>query len=102
MPTCFRLLPLGVLLKTKVLLTPRSWSRVLPVTLQIPISTSRFLALWWRKLTGEFALPGRVCLYRFLFSCLQHLAEHSAVATQYSIVEKKEKKSLRQPRGRVH
>eukprot|EP00983_Pelagomonas_calceolata_P070835 1150942-Pelagomonas_calceolata.AAC.2 len=50
MPTS--LLPLGVLLKIKILLTARFWSWVLPVTLQNPINIFRLLASWWREL-GE-------------------------------------------------
>eukprot|EP00983_Pelagomonas_calceolata_P047844 1140813-Pelagomonas_calceolata.AAC.5 len=42
-----------------MLLTARFWGQVLPETLQIPISTFCFVALWWRGLT---ALPSQ-CVY---------------------------------------
>eukprot|EP00983_Pelagomonas_calceolata_P091386 1157539-Pelagomonas_calceolata.AAC.9 len=35
-----------------MLLIARLWSRVLPVTLQIPISLLFFVALWWRRLAA--------------------------------------------------
>eukprot|EP00983_Pelagomonas_calceolata_P005913 195905-Pelagomonas_calceolata.AAC.1 len=35
-----------------MVLTVRFWSRLLPVTLQIPIGTSCFKALWWKGLTA--------------------------------------------------
>eukprot|EP00983_Pelagomonas_calceolata_P046377 1140131-Pelagomonas_calceolata.AAC.3 len=50
------LLPLGVLLKTITLLTARFWSQVLLPTLQIPIITLYFAALWWRGLTALLSL----------------------------------------------
>eukprot|EP00983_Pelagomonas_calceolata_P129082 1161577-Pelagomonas_calceolata.AAC.3 len=35
-----------------ILLKARFWSRMLPVTLQIPIGISCLVALWWRGLTA--------------------------------------------------
>eukprot|EP00983_Pelagomonas_calceolata_P097845 1158285-Pelagomonas_calceolata.AAC.5 len=55
-----------------IILTGRFWSRMIPVTLQIPISTFFSVALWWRGLAalyvevGLTALPSQRASFSFI------------------------------------